>query len=116
LKKKITYKKANFFKKIFIKICRKLGFEIIDQTNLYIPTLEKDIDDNLSELGKSVISIPLGKVKVDRKVKGLTIIIRSYTSTQNEGSKMMLDQNKSRIFGQEKIEYTLRTINSIIIK
>ena len=115
MKKKITYKKANFFKKIFIKICRKLGFEIIDQTNLYIPTLEKDIDDNLSELGKSVISIPLGKVKVDRKVKGLTIIIRSYTSTQNEGSKMMLDQNKSRIKKKKKIEYTLRTINSIII-
>ena len=27
-------KKTSFFKKLFIKICRKLGFEIIDQNNL----------------------------------------------------------------------------------
>jgi len=108
-------KNKNFLKKIFIKLCRKIGYEIIDQTNLYIPTLEKSVDENLSELGESVISIPLGKAKIVRKIRALTIIIRSYTSTHNQGSKMMLDQNKSRIFGQEKIEYTLRTINSIII-
>jgi len=114
LKKKNTLKKTGFVKKIFIKLCRKLGFEIIDQTNLYIPTLEKNAKDNLSELGKSVISIPLGKAKINRKIRGLTIIIRSFTSVHNEKSKMMLDQNKLRIFEKEKIEYTLRTINSII--
>ena len=114
MKKKNTLKKTNFFKKIFIKLCRKLGYEIIDQTNLYLPTLEKNVKDNLSELGKSVISIPLGKAKIHRKIEGLTIIIRSYTSVNNEKSKMMLDQNKLRIFEKEKIEYTLRTINSII--
>ena len=31
-------KKINFFKKNFIKIVRKLGFEIIDQNNFTIPT------------------------------------------------------------------------------
>ena len=30
----------NFFKKIFIKICRIFGYEIIDQSNFFIPTLE----------------------------------------------------------------------------
>ena len=114
MKKKYTPKKTNFYKKIFVKLCRKLGYEIIDQTNLYVPTLEKNIKDNLSNLGKSVISIPLGEAKIHRKTKGLTIIIRSYTSVHNQKSKMMLDQNKLRIFGKEKIEYTLRTINSII--
>ena len=33
-------KNKSFLKKLFIKFCRKLGFEIIDQNNLYIPTLK----------------------------------------------------------------------------
>ena len=31
----------SFLKKIFIQFCRKIGYEIIDQNNLFIPTLEK---------------------------------------------------------------------------
>jgi len=114
LKNKINYKKSGFFKKVFIQICRKLGYEIIDQTNLYIPTLKKVMGQNLSKLSESVISIPLGKTDIKRKVEHLSIIIRSYTSTENKGSETMLDQNKKRIFQKEKVEYTLRTINSII--
>ena len=34
-------KKPNFIKKLFVKLCRIIGFEIIDQSNLYLPTLEK---------------------------------------------------------------------------
>ena len=30
--------KKSFLAKIFIKLCRVLGFEIIDQSNLSIPT------------------------------------------------------------------------------
>jgi len=104
----------NLFKKIFIQIARKLGYEIIDQNNLYIPTLKKSADDNLSKPGISSITIPTGKINITRKVTDLTIIIRSYTSTEVEKSKIMLDQNKKRIFEFPKIEYTLRTINSII--
>ena len=33
MKKIENTKKTNFFKKLFIKICRTLGFEIIDQAN-----------------------------------------------------------------------------------
>ena len=104
----------SFFKKIFIKFCRKIGYEIIDQNNLFIPTLEKFANENLSKPGESSITIPLGKVNITRKIKDITIIIRSYTSTDVDKSKIMLDQNKKRIFDLPKIEYTLRTINSLI--
>ena len=114
--KKIENKlnRKNFFKKIFIKFCRKIGYEIIDQNKLFIPTLEKNAEDNLSIAGKSSISIPLGKVHIKRRVDDLTIIIRSYTSTDVDKSKIMLDQNKKRIFESPKVEYTLKTISSII--
>ena len=113
MKKKVNNKKTNFFKRLFILFCRKIGFEIIDQNNLFVPTQNKFATENLSSLGISSISIPLGKIKITRKVSDLTIIIRSFTSTETK-SKIMLDQNKNRIFESPKIEYTLRTINSII--
>ena len=107
--------KKGFINNLFIKLCRKVGYEIIDQNNLYIPTINKFANQDLSISQKHSISIPLGKVKITRKVNDLTIIVRSYTSTQIDKSKIMLDQNKSRIFEKQKIEYTLRTINSLII-
>ena len=113
MKKNINTKKTGFFKRVFIQFCRKIGYEIIDQSNLYVPTQNKLATENLSSPGISSISIPLGKAKIKRKVSDLTIIIRSYTSTENK-SKILLDQNKNRIFEFPKIEYTLRTINSVI--
>ena len=115
MKIKNTYNNKSFFKKIFIKFCRKAGYEIIDQNNLFIPTLKKSAIENLSEPGEKSISIPLGKVNITRKIKDITIIVRSYTSTDVDKSKIMLDQNKKRIFDFPKIEYTLRTINSLIL-
>ena len=35
-------------KKLFIKICKLLGFEILDQHNFYSPTLEKNLTEELS--------------------------------------------------------------------
>ena len=43
MKKIENNKKSNFLKKIFIKLCRLLGFEIIDQSNFSSPTLGKDL-------------------------------------------------------------------------
>ena len=100
--------KSNFLKKIFVKICRLIGYEIIDQNNFFIPTLNKPISSTLSIQGKKSINIPLGEVKITRPVKSLDIIIRSCSSVK------MLTQNKNRIFEKEKIEYTLRSINSIL--
>ncbi len=100
--------KTRFLKKIFIKICRKFGYEIIDQNKFEIPTLNKKINDNLSTLGRNSINLPLGEVKITRKVKTLDIIIRTCASVT------MLTQSKTRLFEKEKIVYTLRTIHSLL--
>ena len=100
--------KPSFFKKLFIKISRKLGFEIIDQNNFKIVTSNKKISDHLSLLGSKSINLPLGEVKITRKVKALDIIIRTCTSVN------MLTQNKTRLFEKDKIEYTIRTIRSLL--
>ena len=106
--KKIKINQNNFIKKILIKAIRKLGFEIIDQNNLIVPTSEKRLDDNLNILNKKNIVLPLGKVDIKRKVENLLIIFRSFT---NENK--LLSQNKKRLFEKEKKEYTLRSLNSI---
>ena len=98
----------SFLKKIFIKLCRFFGYEIIDQNNLTIPTSNKVINQNLSKLGINSINLPLGEVKITRKVKSLDIIIRTCMEVN------MLTQNKERIFEKGKPEYTLRSINSLL--
>ena len=44
--KKVNIKDKKFLVKLFIKLARKLGFEIIDQNNLTLPTNEKNLNDN----------------------------------------------------------------------
>ena len=100
--------KTGFFKKIFIKICRVFGYEIIDQSNFYVPTQEKNLNESLNIQGKKSINLPLGETKISRKVNALTIIFRSCTNVN------MLTQNKKRLFDQKKSEYTFRSLNSII--
>ena len=100
--------KKSFLKKIFIKVCRLLGFEIIDQSNFFVPTQNKNLNQNLNIQGKKSIVIPLGETKISRKVKALTIIYRSCTNVN------MLTQNKKRLFNKNKSEYTFRSLNSII--
>jgi len=108
MKEQKTQVKKNFLKKIFIKICRIFGYEIIDQSSFYVPTQEKNIGENLNIPGKKSITLPLGEVKISRKVSELTIIFRSCTNIN------MLTQNKKRLFDQDKSEYTFRSLNSII--
>ena len=108
MKKIENIKKPNFLKKLFIKLCRIIGFEIIDQSNLYLPTLGKQANENLSSLGEKNISIPLGESKITRPVESLDIIIKTCTSIN------LVTQNKKRIFEKDKSEYTFRSINSII--
>tara|TARA_B100001057_G_scaffold188935_1_gene189739 strand:- start:832 stop:1875 length:1044 start_codon:yes stop_codon:yes gene_type:complete len=113
MKNKISNKK-NFFSKLLIKLIRKLGYEVIDQANLELPGIDKNINASLSKSGFKSITIPLGATNIKNKINSLTIIIRSYTFGDVQDSKVMLDQNKQRIFELPKIEYTLRTIKSII--
>ncbi len=108
MKKIENIKKPNLIKKIFTKFCRLMGFEIIDQSNLYLPVSKKLANENLSILGNKNISIPLGETKITRTVKSLDIIIKTCTSVN------LVTQNKKRIFERDKSEYTFRTINSIL--
>ena len=100
--------KSNIFKKIFIKICRILDFEIINQANLHLPIMNKNSSQNLSIIGKQSILLPMGKLKITRSVKSLDIILRTCASVN------MLSQSKKRIFTSSKDEYSLRTLKSII--
>ena len=106
-KQEINYKKS-FIKKLFVKICRMMGYEIIDQNQFFVPTLNKTLSENLSTPGKKSITLPLGEVKITRKVKALKIIFRSCTNVN------MLTQNKKRLFDKSKSEYTFRSLNSIL--
>ena len=55
-------------KKLFIKICRLLGFEIIDQNSFTSPTLNKELNEDLSLINEKSIVLPLGEVKITRKI------------------------------------------------
>ena len=103
-----SQKNNNPIKKIFIKLCRLMGYEIIDQSNFYIPTSNKNLNDTLSTPGVKSINLPLGEVKITRKAKALDVIIRTCSSVN------MLTQTKQRIFERDKIDYTLRSIHSIL--
>ena len=96
-------------KKIFIKICRLLGYEIIDQNQFHSPTINQNLNNNLSTLKKKSIVLPLGKVNISRKVSSLLIIFRTNTKIK------IWDQNKERIFNKPKKEYTLRSLNSLMV-
>ena len=79
---------------------------------LKLVTSNKILTDDLSKLGLNSINLPLWlkwrKIKVTRKVKALDIIVRTCASVN------MLTQNKTRLFEEQKIEYTLRTIRSLL--
>ena len=95
-------------KKLFIKLCRILGFEIIDQSNFSVPTLNKKINENLSKFSVKSITLPLGEIEITRKILSLDIIVKTCTSVN------LVSQNKKRIFEKEKSEYTFRTIKSLV--
>jgi hypothetical protein len=106
IQKKVN--KNSLFKKFFIKICRMLDYEIIDQGNFYLPITNQDINEDLSIIGKNSLTIPMGRVEITRPVKSLTVILRTCASVN------MLTQSKKRLFDREKSEYTLRSLSSII--
>ena len=95
-------------KKIFIKLAKALGYEIIDQNNFISPTLNKELNEDLSSINNQSIVLPLGEVKITRKINSLLVIFRTNTSVE------IWDQNKKRLFEQPKLEYSLRSLNSLI--
>ena len=108
MKKQKNTNKTAFFKKFFIKICRIIGYEIIDQSRYEVPTLGKNLNNSLSIPGKKSITVPLGEFKITRKIKSLNVIFRSSTA------ELIMDQGKKRLFEKQKNEYTFRSLNSLL--
>ena len=100
--------KSSILKKLFIKVCRIFDFEIIDQGNLHLPVIGKKSPRILSKIGDQSLVLPMGKIKITRKVKSLDIILRTCASVN------MLSQSKKRIFKSTKDQYSLRTLISLI--
>jgi hypothetical protein len=100
--------KKNIIKRLFIKLSRFLGYEIIDQNDFSSPTLQKELNEDLSIINKKSIILPLGEVKITKKVNSVLIIFRTNTDVE------IWDQNKKRLFEELKIEYALRALKSLI--
>ena len=100
--------KKSIIKKLFIKLSKILGYEIIDQSDFSSPTLQKELNEELSTINEKSIVLPLGEVKITKKVKSVLIIFRTNTDVE------IWDQNKKRLFEEPKIEYSLRALKSLI--
>jgi len=102
-------KKNTFLKKLFLKLSRRLGYEVMDQSDLTLQDLDgSNSKSSLSKLGVNSLTLPMGTVNITRPVKSLDIILRTCASVK------MLTQSKERIFEKEKSEYTLRCLKSIV--
>jgi len=100
--------KKNIIKNYLLNFQKFLGYEIIDQSDFSSPTLEKQLNEDLSIINENSIVLPLGEVKITKKVNSVLIIFRTNTDVE------IWDQNKRRLFEQPKIEYSLRALNSLI--
>ncbi|MDC1146502.1 glycosyltransferase family 2 protein [Candidatus Pelagibacter sp.] len=100
--------KKSIIKRLFIKLSKILGYEIIDQSNFSSPTLQKELNEDLSIINEKSIVLPLGEIKITKKVNSVLIIFRTNTDVE------IWDQNKKRLFEELKIEYSLRALNSLI--
>ena len=100
--------KKSIIKKLFIKLSEIMGYEIIDQNDFTSPTLDKELNKDLSILNDKSIVLPLGEVKISRKVKSILVLFRTNSNVE------IWDQNKKRLFELSKIEYTLRSLNSLL--
>ena len=100
--------KKSIIKKLFIKLSKIMGYEVIDQNSFMSPTLERELNKDLSKINEKSIVLPLGEVKISRKVKSILVLFRTNSNVE------IWDQNKKRIFELPKIEYTLRSLNSLL--
>ena len=98
----------NIIKKLFIKLSKVMGYEIIDQNDFSSPTLQKELNEDLSTINEKSIVLPLGEVKITKKVSSVLVIFRTNTDVE------IWDQNKKRLFEEPKIEYSLRALKSLI--
>ena len=95
-------------KKIIIRLCRICGYEIIDQNEFAFPSLKNRKYNDLSSINEKSIVVPLGEVKISRKIESLSIIVRTNSNVY------ISDQNKKRIFNEDKAKYIEKSLNSLV--
>ena len=71
-----------------------MGYEIIDQSDFSSPTLEKKLNEELSIINEKSIVLPLGEVKITKKVNSILLIFRTNTDVE------IWDQNKKRLLNR----------------
>ena len=98
-----------FFKRLLIKVNRFCGYEIIDQNEFSFPSLGNKKYNDLNIINEKSIVVPLGEVKITRKVKSLGIIVRTNSNIH------ISDQNKKRIFNKDKLDYIEKSLKSLIV-
>ena len=89
--------KKSIIKKLFIKLSKVLGYELIDQSDFSSPTLQKELNEDLSIINKKSIVLPLGEVKITKRVNSVLIIFRTNTDIE------IWDQNKKRYLKNQKL-------------
>ena len=87
--------------KKFVSVTSAVGINLLSS-----PTLNKSLKGDLSNDEKSII-LPLGEVKLTRKIKSLLILFRTNTEIE------IWDQNKRRIFEFPKMVQSLCTRSRI---
>ena len=70
--------------------------------------MEKELNEDLSIINEKSIVLPLGEVKITKKINSVLVIFRTNTDVE------IWDQNKKRLFEEPKIEYSLRSLKSLI--
>ena len=66
--------KKRILNKLFIRLSKIIGYEVIDQNNFVSPTLNKELNEDLSLINQKSIVLPLGEVEITRKVKSILIL------------------------------------------
>ena len=69
--------KKRILSKLFIRLSKIIGYEVIDQNNFVSPTLNKELNEDLSLINQKSIVLPLGEVEITRKVKSILIFAPS---------------------------------------
>ena len=84
--------KKRILNKLFIRLSKIIGYEVIDQNNFVSPTLNKELNEDMSLINQKSIVLPLGEVEITRKVKSILILFRTNSNVD------VWDQNKKRLF------------------
>ena len=74
--------KKGIFRKLLIKLCRLVGYELIDQADMsFVTSMNKY---NASTLGEKSITLPMGEVKITRNIQFVFSLIEKFDRKLDE--------------------------------